>query len=141
MIVSVKRVKLTWNVLCVNFRTGEVYSVYVHFSLHDPWLFPRYDPHFGSIDVPLCGWLFFYFGRDTEGVVCRTDDADAPFTDRKGRKYHMLAVKDRHMRDAVRAVVKARVPFHVEYHGNKDGVAEASLVLDCRDGDQGKEGR
>ena len=34
----------------------------IQFSLKDPWLLPRHDPHHSEADANLYGWLFFYFG-------------------------------------------------------------------------------
>ena len=54
-----------------NFKTRELYDIYCQFSFKDPWLKPGYDPHFGNTKIPLWGWLFFYFGKATRGMLLK----------------------------------------------------------------------
>lgn len=77
MVIDIIRKRFTWNVMKVNFKTKEAYSLYFQFSATDPWWIPRYEPHFGEMDISLYGWLFFYFGRLTEGILYKTNDSDA----------------------------------------------------------------
>ena len=60
-VVSSFRIQSTWVVRYRN-KKGEAYVVYWQFSLKKPWLLPKYDPDFVE-GWPLCGWLFFYFGK------------------------------------------------------------------------------
>lgn len=92
-ILSAKRKNLTWQFIVANFKTKEVRSVYFQFSLKDPWWLPKYDPHFGKADIPLWGWLFFYFGGRKEGMLCETTNDNAKIIDKNGKKYYFVPVE------------------------------------------------
>lgn len=81
--------KFSW----VNFKTSEARALYVQFSLKDPWLIPHHEEHFGgeNVDIPLSGWLFFYFGALTEGVIYSGDE-NSILTDAKGDRYYCYKV-------------------------------------------------
>ena len=129
MIRKIIRERFTFNIMKVNFKTKEVYSVYLQFSLKDPWLFPKYEPHFGTADIPLYGWLFFYFGRYTDGILYETSDEDAEITDRKNHKYHIFTAKDRTMRDEMRKAVKNKATFDVKESINTNGRKHSYLIV------------
>lgn len=131
MIIEVQRDGFTWNFMNVNFRTKEAYSIYIQFSLQEPWLFPKYDPHFSNLDIPLYGWLFFYFGRQTEGILYKTEDEDAKFSDLKGNRYHLFIAKERQMKDDIRKAVKKKAIFEVEETIKEDGVKHLKLIAHC----------
>lgn len=44
-------------------KKGKVHQFYMQFSLQNPWWLPRYERHYGEMNIPLYGWLFFYFGH------------------------------------------------------------------------------
>ena len=129
MLLDVKRKRFTWNFMIANFKTKEVYSFYIQFSLTDPWWLPRYEPHFGKTDIPLYGWLFFYFGRRTEGILYETTEEDAKITDKRGNKYYLFTTKEREMSDEVRKAVKNRATFDVEETINEDGTKHFKLIV------------
>lgn len=110
-IIFKKRIGTTFILVIVNFSTQECYEIYLNFSLTDPWWFPRYDPEFGKYKIPLYGWLFFYFGRKTEGVVVLAGPgektiAEKPIYDRKGRLWRMYVFSDKQMAKDFRQRVK-----------------------------------
>jgi hypothetical protein len=113
----------------VNFKTKEAYSIYFQFSLKDPWLLPKCDKHFGKGDYPLYGWLFFYFGRETEGIIYETSDVDTKIKDRSGKHYYLFRIKDRDMKDKVRLAVKNKADFEVKIKNNDDGTEDLTLVV------------
>lgn len=110
-ILFLKRIDFTFLVGIANFSTREVYNIYWQFSLVDPWWLPKCDPEFGKEKKPLYGWLFFYFGRDTEGVVVpaahgEEPAAKKPIYDRRGRLWHMYGFTNRQMAKDFRCMVK-----------------------------------
>lgn len=69
--VCVQRKNFTWMVSYKNVE-GKLSLVYWQLSLKDPWWIPHYDD--GTCgkregQLPLCGWLFFYFGKNTEPLA------------------------------------------------------------------------
>lgn len=129
MFLHIDRKRFTWNFMMCNFRTKEAYSIYIQFSLTDPWWLPRYDPHYSKIDIPLYGWLFFYFGRRTEGILYETEEPDAKITDKQGQKYYLFVIKDRNIKDRVRQAVKHHAHFEVKVKLNDDGSKDLTLVV------------
>lgn len=115
--------------MIADFKTKEVYSFYIQLSLKDPWWLPRYEPHFGKSDVPLYGWLFFYFGRYTEGILYKTTEKDAKIADRHGNKYYLFPAEERKMSDEIRKAVKNRATFNVEETVQEDGTKHLTLVI------------
>lgn len=103
-----------------NFKPKEAYSIYFQFSLVDPRWFPKYDPHFGKADIPLYGWLFFYFGRQTQGIIYETDSATAKIQDKNGQKYYVFLLKDRKIKDEVRQAIKAHAKLEVKNIGDEN---------------------
>ena len=66
-ILTVQRKRFTWMVSYKD-AEGRLSQVYWQFSLKEPWLIPHFDdgtsgPRAGRL--PLYGWLFFYFGKNT----------------------------------------------------------------------------
>lgn len=129
MILHIDRRRFTWNIMHVNFKTKEAYSIYFQFSLKDPWWYPKYDKHFGKGDYPLYGWLFFYFGRTTEGIIYETKDTNTKIKDKNGKHYYLFRLKDREMKDKVRAAVKNKADFEVREDQNEDGTVDLTLVV------------
>lgn len=129
MLLDVVRTRFTWNFMIANFKTKEAYSLYIQFSLTDPWWLPRYEPHLGEIDISLYGWLFFYFGRRTEGILYETTDENAKIIDKKGFKYRLFTAKDRKMRDKIRKEVKNKSIFDIEETINEDGTKHLTLIV------------
>lgn len=110
-IIFKKRIGTTFILVIVNFSTQECYKIYWSFSLTDPWLIPKYDPEFGKNKIPMYGWLFFYFGRKTEGVIVLTEPgekaiAENPIYDRQGRLWRMYGFSDMQMAKDFRQRVK-----------------------------------
>lgn len=129
MLIDIVRKRFTWNFMNANFKTKEVYSIYIQFSITDPWWLPKYEPHFGKEDIPLYGWLFFYFGRRTEGVLYETDNNDAKLTDKNGQKYYLFKTKDREMSDKVRKAIRNKATFDIEETTNEDGTKNLKLIV------------
>jgi len=71
-----------------------------------PWWLPKYDPNFTSKNIPLYGWLFFYFGRLTEGLIFPTDEVDCKIKDSDGNGYHLYTFTERSLKDEVRHLIK-----------------------------------
>lgn len=129
MIINIVRKRFTWNIMKINFKTKEAYSIYFQFSLKDPWIFPKHEPHFGKTDISLYGWLFFYFGRQTEGILYETTDKNAKIVDKKDNKYWLFTIKEREMRDKVRESIKNKAMFDVKEIINKDGTKNLKLIV------------
>lgn len=129
MLIDIVRKRFTWNFMNANFKTKEVYSIYIQFSITDPWWLPKYEPHFGKEDIPLYGWLFFYFGRRTEGVLYETDNNDAKLTDKNGQKYYLFKTKDREMSDKVRKAIRNKATFDIKETANEDGTKNLKLIV------------
>lgn len=47
-------------------KDGTLKYVYWQVSPKDPWILPHKDRKQTEYQIPLTGWLFFYFGKDTE---------------------------------------------------------------------------
>lgn len=120
MLLKINRVKSTWQFMKVNFKTKECYSVYIQLALKEPWLLPKHDNHFGNLDIPLWGWLFFYFGRITEGLLSETSNEDAKIIDKRtGKKYYLYRLVAREDKDIARAAIKKHVQWRIQ--ANEDG--------------------
>ena len=70
-ILAVRRKRCTWMVSYKN-TEGKLSQVYWQFSFKKPWLIPHFDdgtsgPRTGML--PLYGWLFFYFGKNTRPLA------------------------------------------------------------------------
>lgn len=79
----------TFKISYVNFNTSEARALYIQFSLKEPWLIPHREEHYGDIDIPLSGWLFFYFSVLTEGLIYPGDEK-AKIVDKDGSKYYFI---------------------------------------------------
>lgn len=90
----------------VNFKTQEAYSMYFQVSFKNPWWLPKYEPNFGIINIPLYGWLFFSFGRLTEGIVCPTKEENMKIKDSEGNSYYLYRLLDRSTQDEIRGLIK-----------------------------------
>jgi hypothetical protein len=112
-LLTVKRTNGTVFFTIINFKTQEVYYLYFQLSLKNPWWLPKYEPNFSSANIPLYGWLFFYFGRVTKGIVCPTDDVDAKIKDKQGNRYHLYTFSDRFVQNEVRSLVKRNASFEI----------------------------
>lgn len=69
--------------------------------MKNPWLIPHYEPSYGSSNLPLAGWLFWYAGYTTEGLICPVTKYDIPFfgkqkgiKDKQGNLY-MIVTTDK----------------------------------------------
>lgn len=115
----------------VNFKTKECYDIYFQFSFHKPWLLPKVDRHFGKADLPFYGWLFFYFGRITKGVLYEVKESqDKTLIDRKtGKHYHLFLVNDRKYRDIVRTVIKNGHGIEIERRIGENGKVDLGLII------------
>lgn len=97
-----KRLGGTFLFAIADINTQECYQWYFQFSLKDPWWLPRYEAEFGEDKSPLCGWLFFYFGRETKGVIVPASPDDKPTVknpiyDKGGRLWHLYTFGDKQM--------------------------------------------
>lgn len=77
-ILFAKRKRFTFLVSIADFSSQECYEIYFQFSLTDPWWLPKYEPEFGKSKIPLYGWLFFYFGRRSIGVLIPSENGSEP---------------------------------------------------------------
>lgn len=111
-IMPVVRKNGSFKISYANFNTNEARSLYIQFSLKDPWLIPHYEEHFGNIDIPLYGWLFFYFGLLTEGLVY-LDDAGTGIKDSKGNNYYYVKFDTRKEADTYHELIKSGRRFKV----------------------------
>lgn len=124
-ILGVMRKHTTVMVTVVNFKTGEMFSLYFQFSLKHPWWIPRYDPHYGeNLDIPLWGWLCFYFGRETNGFLIPKTGIRNSYTNGKRilvykhRAYRICRAKNREWADIFHFLARYRIPVRVRI---KDG--------------------
>ncbi len=129
MILEIKRSRGTiWFVLA-SFKTKEVYSLYFQFSLQDPWWIPSHK-HIG--EIPLWGWLFFYFGRLTEGVLEEIDAGESDdkkmIVDRKGNAYAICTISGKQMREKVRSAIRRGAEIHVEKQTWPDGTIDRTII-------------
>lgn len=70
-ILAVQRKRFTWMVSYKN-AEGQLSQVYWQFSLKEPWLIPHFDDGTSGSRagmLPLYGWLFFYFGKNTHPLI------------------------------------------------------------------------
>ena len=86
-ILDVIKKKPVYKIMWVNFKTLECRSMIIQLTFESPWLIPHYDPHFGEADIPLAGWLFFYIGVYTEGIIYPGDD-NAKIIGPDGKKHY-----------------------------------------------------
>lgn len=77
-ILFAKRKRFTFLISVADFSSQECYEIYFQFSLTDPWWFPKYEQEFGKSKMPLYGWLFFYFGRRSIGVLVPSGNGSEP---------------------------------------------------------------
>ena len=97
LLIQFKQINHTYCIVYVNFKTLEIKSLYFQTSMKDPWLIPHYE----SDRVPLAGWLFWYAGCKTDGLICPVSEYDIPFfseqngiKDKNGNLY-MIATTDK----------------------------------------------
>lgn len=70
-ILAVQRKRFTWMVSYKN-AEGQLSQVYWQLSLKEPWLIPHFDDGTSGHragKLPLYGWLFFYFGKNTHPLA------------------------------------------------------------------------
>lgn len=70
-ILTVQRKRFTWMVSYKD-AEGRLSQVYWQFSLKEPWLIPHFDDGTSgprADRLPLYGWLFFYFGKNTRPLA------------------------------------------------------------------------
>mgnify|MGYP003228585082 FL=1 len=70
-ILTVQRKRFTWMVSYKD-AEGHFSQVYWQFSLKEPWLIPHFDDGTSgprADRLPLYGWLFFYFGKNTRPLA------------------------------------------------------------------------
>ena len=77
-ILFAKRKRFTFLISVADFSSQECYEIYFQFSLTDSWWLPKYEPEFGKSKIPLYGWLFFYFGRRSIGVLFPSGNGSEP---------------------------------------------------------------
>ena len=101
LLLEFKQIKHTYGIVYVNFKTLEIKSLYFQTSMKDPWFIPHYERESGSSKIPLAGWLFWYVGCMTEGLICPITEYDIPFfgkqqviKDKQGNLY-MAATTDK----------------------------------------------
>lgn len=109
-----------------NFNTREFRSSYIQFSLKDPWLIPHHEDHYGKIDIPLSGWLFFYFGAKTEGFIYQHGN-EGGLKDKDGNPYYVKSFDSQDAIDYHKKIVRgSRFKDHIET--NEDGTYDVHLV-------------
>lgn len=79
LLLEFKQRKHTYGMIYVNFKTLEIKLLYFQASLTNPWLIPHYESSYGSSNLPLAGWLFWYAGCTTEALICPITKYDIPF--------------------------------------------------------------
>lgn len=101
LLLEFKQIRHTYCIVYINFKTFEIKSLYFQASMKNPWLIPHYEPSYGSSSLPLAGWLFWYAGCTTEGLICPVTEYDIPFfgkqkgiKDKHGNLY-MIAATDK----------------------------------------------
>lgn len=93
-ILRFRRVRHTYGILYVNFRTLEIRTIYVQFSMKDMWKRPQCKIEGRS---RLYGWLFIYFGSTIESIICPIVERDLSrvnsniIKDRKGNNYIVVS--------------------------------------------------
>ena len=93
-----------------NFKTKELYDMYFLITSVYPWLLPHYEAEFGKNKVSLYGWLLFYLGRQTVGVIGQDEnevDSDKKvITDRYGNTYKAYLFQDKEMTKRLRYLIR-----------------------------------
>lgn len=110
--IQMIREKGTFKFDFVNFKTKEARSLWVQFTLKDPWFLPHYEKHFGKADIPLAGWLFLYFGISNEGLIYMGDE-NAKIEGPDGEKYYYASFPNRKAADEYHEQVKKGVNFRI----------------------------
>ena len=87
LLLQFKQLKHTYGIVYVNFKTLESKYLYFQTSLKDPWLIPHYDP---SYKFPIAGWLFWFAGCTTDGIICPISEYVIPFFS------NQQVIKDKH---------------------------------------------
>ena len=110
-ILFAKRKRFTFLVSMADFSSQECYEIYFQFSLTDPWWLPKYEPEFGKSKIPLYGWLFFYFGRRSIGVLVPSENGSEPIArkpiyDNNGRLWGLYTFPDTEMAKDFRGISK-----------------------------------
>ena len=75
-VVESRRIGGTWMTLYKN-KDGVSSYVYWQISAKDPWLLPHKEKRQTKHQMPLTGWLFFYFGKDTEKQPEKEETTDS----------------------------------------------------------------
>lgn len=122
-VVNILRKRFTWKIMYINFRTKEARAIYIQFSLKDPWLIPHYEKHFGKADIPLAGWLFFYIGVVSEGIIYKGDE-NSKIVDNNGNRYYFKAFDNRKTADWYHNIVKNGGSFNIYLDGDTVHVEE-----------------
>lgn len=125
-ILPVLRKRGTFKISYINFKTYEARALYIQFSLKDPWLLPHYEKHYGKVDIPLAGWLFFYFGVLTEGLVYGGDE-DAKLIDKNGNKYYYVPFDTRAEADDYHEKIKNGKKFYISKNDFKSKIVVREL--------------
>lgn len=113
LLLEFKQIRHTYCIVYINFKTFEIKSLYFQASMKNPWLIPHYEPSHDS-SLPLAGWLFWYAGCTTEGLICPISEYDIPFfgkqqaiKDKQGNLY-MIATTDKNIICKHRAYLRHR---------------------------------
>lgn len=101
-ILFVHRERFTFLIDIADFSSQECYGIYFQFSLKDPWWIPRHKENYLGKGFDLTGWLFFYFGRKSFGVIIpaapgETTSAQKPIYDRAGQLWKLYTFPDEQM--------------------------------------------
>ena len=126
--LPVIRKRGTFKISYVNFKTNEARALYIQFTLKDPWWLPHYEEHFGSADIPLAGWLFFYVGLLTEGIVYPGDEK-AKIIDKDGNRYYYVDMS-REEADDYHKKTKAGKRFYILADNLNSRVLVREVTLD-----------
>ena len=108
-ILTFKRKRGTFWFNIVNFKTKEAYSLYFQFSLEKPWLIPHYEENYSNLNIPLYGWLFFYFGRESIGFIYETENKDAKIS-HKNKRYYLYTISQELRKDFRKKNKKGYIP-------------------------------
>jgi len=124
-IIDFRRIRHTIGWTIVNFKTQECYDLYFQLSLKKPWLIPHYEREVGKTKMPLYGWLFFYFGRFTRGIVYPIKEEDISdkkklLFDRRNHTYALCTISDRQVADNVRKAIKGKCFYFDVKKENKE---------------------
>lgn len=110
-ILFAKRKRFTFLISIADFSSQECYEVYFQFSLKDPWWLPKHEQEFGKSKIPLYGWLFFYFGRRSIGVLVPSENgrqpiAKKPIYDNNGHLWRLYTFYNSEMAKDFRDISK-----------------------------------